>query len=249
MKLDNKIINKLIVAAIALVVGFLFGSMWKELQILKGGSTAKQGTTTTAQAPTEEANNLADMPEVTSDDHIIGSLDAPIILVEYSDYECPYCSLFHPTMKQVLEQYGDQVAWVYRHYPAPSLGHTQAQISAEAAECVAKVGGNEAFWAFSDMMFENTLPLVEARQSAGTALTREKLLGYATQIGVSSSDIANCLDNEETTALVTEDKSGGISAGVNGTPGTILVTQDGDFDLIGGALPFEQVTAIIDQYL
>ena len=95
----------------------------------------------------------------------------------------------------------------------------------------------------TDLLFEN------AAVDAGQALTRDKLLGYATQVGVSSTAVANCLDNGETTDLVNEDAAGGSAAGVTGTPGTILVTTDGEFELISGALPFEQVSSIIDQYL
>ncbi|MFH1959629.1 MAG: thioredoxin domain-containing protein [Patescibacteria group bacterium] len=88
---------------------------------------------------------------ISEDDHLQGNKEAKIVLVEYSDFECPYCSGFHNTMNQVIKEYGDQIAWVYRHYP---LGfHPNAQLAAQAAECVAEVGGNEAFWRFADQAF------------------------------------------------------------------------------------------------
>ncbi len=88
---------------------------------------------------------------VSEADHIRGNAEASVVLVEYSDYECPYCRSFHPSMVQAMEEYGDQVAWVYRHFP---LGfHATAMPSAIAAECVADEAGNDAFWAFSDAAF------------------------------------------------------------------------------------------------
>ena len=239
--MDNKMLMKVLIAAIAFIGGFVLGSLWSENKFLKSGVTPTTNTGAPT-SPTAAVKNLEDMPAITNEDHIRGNPNAPIKLVEYSDYECPFCNRFHPTMQQVLEEYGDQVAWVYRHFPLKSI-HPQAQISAEASECVAKLGGEDAFWTYTDLLFEN------AAVDAGQALTRDKLLGYATQVGVSSTAVANCLDNGETTDLVNEDAAGGSAAGVTGTPGTILVTTDGKFELISGALPFEQVSSIIDQYL
>lgn len=83
-------------------------------------------------------------------DHIKGSLDAQIKIVEYSDFDCPFCSRFHATMNTIVEKYdGSEVAWVYRHLPLEQL-HPNAPAIAVASECVAKFGGNEAFWKFAD---------------------------------------------------------------------------------------------------
>lgn len=243
--MDNKTLMKVLIAAVAFVAGFVIGSLWTENKLLKNGlNTAGAGTgTPTAVGDTgAAAATLSATPEITEADHIRGNPDAPIKLVEYSDYECPFCNRFHPTMQQVMEQYGDQVAWVYRHFPLTSL-HPQAQISAEAAECVAKLSDNDTFWAYSDILFE------EASVDGGNALTRDKLLQYATQVGVNSADVDSCLTNGETKDLVSEDAKGGSAAGVNGTPATILVTSDGQYEMISGAQPFEQVSSVIDQYL
>ncbi len=94
---------------------------------------------------------LASLPAVSGDDHITGNADARVVLVEYSDYECPFCKQFHPTMKQLMTEYEGDIAWVLRDYPLPF--HPNAQKAAEAAECVADIGGTDAFWEFSHAVF------------------------------------------------------------------------------------------------
>lgn len=86
---------------------------------------------------------------VTKADHIIGSIDAPIVIVEYSDLECPYCKRFGGTMKEIVAESNGEVAWVYRHW----VVHPGALPKAGAAECVAKLKGNDAFWKYVDLVF------------------------------------------------------------------------------------------------
>lgn len=90
-----------------------------------------------------------EVPEVTSSDHIIGSADAPVVVIEYSDLECPYCKKFGGVMKQLVEESDGQVAWVYRHW----IVHQGAVNKTGAAECVAKLKGNDAFWKYIDLVF------------------------------------------------------------------------------------------------
>ncbi|MFH2118536.1 MAG: thioredoxin domain-containing protein [Candidatus Paceibacterota bacterium] len=247
--MDKKNYTSLIVTVIIFVVGFVLGSLWAENKFLRNNQATPTGGTPTAAVPSEPVADLSKIPELTEDDHVFGNPDAEIILVEYSDFECPWCSRFHPTIQRIAEEYGDQVAWVYRHYPAPTLGHLQAQISAEASECVAKIAGNDAFWSFSDTMFKNASLLVEAQKSAGPALTEDKLLKYAADLGVNTTALKSCLDSNETADLVAEDLAGARAGGINGTPGTILITKEGEREAIKGAVQYEQLQSIIEKYL
>ncbi len=95
-----------------------------------------------------------DVPVLGEEDHLKGSPDAPVALIEYSDLECPYCKSFHPTVKQALEKYGDQMVWAYRHFPLESI-HSSARPLAEGSECAAQLGGNDKFWEYVDYVFGN----------------------------------------------------------------------------------------------
>jgi len=90
-----------------------------------------------------------DLAEVTESDHIMGNKNAPIVIVEYSDLECPYCKKFHKTAKQIVDESSGEVAWVYRHW----VVHPTALPKTVAAECVSKIKGNDAFWEYVDLVF------------------------------------------------------------------------------------------------
>lgn len=228
-------------ALVFFAAGFFTGTLWTENKIMKaGGNPTKQAQLTDAAAPTKKANALNQVPEITDADHIRGAQNPKIYLIEYSDYECPFCSKFHPTMTQVMEKYGDQVAWVYRHYPLNF--HPNAQPAAEAAECIASQNGNDAFWEFTDEIFAQN-------ERLGGKLSPEAIDAAINASGADLVAVKNCVDSGEMTELVTTQQSGGAAAGVSGTPGTILMTADGEYELISGALPLVQVEQIIEKYL
>lgn len=100
--------------------------------------------------------NLEKMAPVTAADHIRGDINAPVKVVLYSDLECPFCKRFHGTMQDIMKAYStDKVAWVFRPFPIAQL-HPKAVKEAEAAECAAEIGGNDAFWKFIDKVEEVT---------------------------------------------------------------------------------------------
>lgn len=224
--------------------GFALGSLWTENQILKnGGARPVAGAPAAPEAPTGPTGptpeQLAALPELGDNDHLRGNANAKIVLVEYSDYECPFCARFHPTMQQVMQEFGNDVAWVYRHYPLPF--HPNAQKSAEAGECVAKLAGEDAFWTYSDAVVKTT-------ETAG-ALTPEAIKNAALSAGVNEAAFTACLDSGEMAAVVKDFQDKGAAAGISGTPGTFIVVEGEAKELIPGALPFAQVKTMIEQYL
>jgi protein-disulfide isomerase len=94
---------------------------------------------------------------VTEKDHIFGNPQAEMVIVEYSDLECPFCKRFHETMIQIMSEYGKEgkVAWVYRHFPLDAI-HSKARREAEAVECAGELGGNDKFWAYVNKLVEIT---------------------------------------------------------------------------------------------
>lgn len=204
------------------------------------GTTPGATTQPSATAPTG-TDPVGNAKAVSKDDHVRGAKNPKVYLVEYSDFECPFCKRFHPTMQQALEEFGDSVAWVYRHFPLSF--HANAQKEAEASECANELGGNDAFWKYTDKIFERTT-------SNGTGFALDQLVPLAKEIGLNESKFKSCLDSGKYSAHVNQDISEGTGAGVNGTPTTFIMTADGNtISSVPGALPYEQIKPGIDQAL
>ena len=103
---------------------------------------------------TKNAVATLSVPAVTDKDWLYGDKNAPLTVIEYSDIDCPFCKRFHTTMQQVVSDYKGQVNWVYRHFPLISL-HPDAQLKANATECVGEQGGNDKFWQYLDKLEKN----------------------------------------------------------------------------------------------
>lgn len=237
----NKKNTPLIALIVALVgLSFFTGYLWSKVKNMEDGGTAKVADSPSAGNPT--APPAGDPDPVTEDDWIRGSRDAQVILIEYSDLECPYCKQFHETLIGVSGEYDEsQFAWVYRQFPLEQL-HPKAVTEAVAAECAGKLGGQDAFWAYIDKIFEVT--------PTNNKLDLELLPGFATEIGLDTTGFQACLDSEDTMPLVEEDLVGGQKAGVRGTPGSFLVnTQTGESQYLPGALPPAQLSQMIDDML
>lgn len=199
------------------------------------------GTTNTPSPGTNPTQPPIEVPPIIASDHVRGNPNAPIALIEYSDYECPFCKRFHATAQQIVDKYSGQVMWVYRHFPLDQL-HPKARQEAEAAECAAELGGEEVFWQMTDKIYEVT--------PSNNGLDLGKLPSLATEIGLDRQAFQDCLDSGRHTQRVEDDYQGGLQAGVSGTPGNILLnTQTGESQLIPGAFPYEQFQQILDQML
>ena len=181
--------------------------------------------------------NASDLPQITSDDHILGSIDAPIKIVEYSDFECPFCKTVHPTFQQIVSQYDGKVAWVYRHYPLDF--NPNSMPAALASECVAGLGGNDKFWSFTDYLFENQ----------STALNAASYEQKAKELGIDVNSFRGCVDSGKYEQKIKDQMAGGIASGVQGTPGNFIVTSDGQIYSVSGAQPIGSFTTIIDQHI
>ena len=179
---------------------------------------------------------------ISNKDHIIGNPNAKVIVVEYSDTECPFCKVFHDTMNRIMAEYGKDgnVAWVYRHFPIAGL-HPRAAHEAEATECVNKIGGNEKFWEYLNKIFATTL--------SNNKLDPSELPKMAREIGIDDAAFTACLDGGEMKALIDASIADGVKSGVQGTPRSLIVVNKKVVDTIDGALPYEVVKAQIDAVL
>ncbi|HEX9942387.1 MAG TPA: thioredoxin domain-containing protein [Thermoanaerobaculia bacterium] len=157
-----------------------------------------------------------------------GPANAPVTIVEFSDFQCPFCSRLTPTLKQVEEKYGNKVRIVFRQYPLPF--HQNAQKAAEASLCAADQG---KFWEMHDAMFAN-------QQALGV----DQLKAKAAELGLKADQFNQCLDSGKHAATIQADMKEGSAAGVSGTPAMFI---NGRF--ISGAVPLEQVTMVIDDEL
>jgi protein-disulfide isomerase len=234
-----------VLIGVVIVGAFFLGSLWTKVQILEKGVAGGNPTAANApaaNAPTAPAPQAAAVaPKVVSGDHLRGDKKARIVLVEYSDLECPFCKTFHLTAQKVVDEYKGKVAWVYRHFPLSF--HANAQKEAEASECVSNLGGEDAFWKFTDAIYERTT-------SNGTGFALEKLGPLAAEVGVSQSKFQDCLDSGKYAQKVKDQETQGATEGVSGTPGNILLdTKTGKTQVIPGAVPFEQIKPVIDEML
>ncbi len=176
-------------------------------------------------------------------DHIRGNPAAPVSLIEYSDFECPYCKRFHATPKVLLERFAGKVNWVWRHFPL-SFHEPVARQEAIASECAAAQGGNDAFWKYADALFANT-------QSNGHGLPGSKTLQMlATETGLDGAVFSRCLAQGQVAKRIDEDIADGAKAGVNGTPTTLIRNnRTGATEVVVGALPAAALAAAIEREL
>jgi protein-disulfide isomerase len=157
-----------------------------------------------------------------------GAASAPIEIIEFSDFQCPFCLRADPTVRQVLSTYGDRIRFVYRHYPLPN--HPMARPAAEAAACAGEQG---KFWPYHDLLFANPSKLGDA-----------DLKQHAATLGLNAAQFNSCVDTHKPKAQIDTDVKEGEEAGVNGTPAFFINGR-----MISGAQPFEVFKKIIDEEL
>ena len=176
---------------------------------------------------------------VSSDDHILGNPNAAVMIVEYSDPECPFCKQFHSTMQRIMDEYGrdGNVAWVYRQFPIVGL-HKKAPYEAQATECAAEIGGNSKFWEYTTALYNRT----ESNDSFNT----DDLPKLAKEMNIDESKFTDCLKSGRMKARVDEDIRDAQAAGFEGTPMSVLITRSGKKVTIEGSQTFDTMKSIID---
>ncbi len=177
---------------------------------------------------------------------IYGSLAAPISIIEYSDLECPYCQKFSEVPIELANQMPETVNVVWRNFPLP-FHNPMATIEASGAICAGKLGGNEAFWKFSQSVFQST-------KLNGQGMPSDKgdepNLKIAKSLGINPDQFESCITSEEVQLQIRADIQDGIGAGINGTPGVILVNhQNGKVDVIGGAVSIEILKEVVNSLM
>lgn len=218
--------NKFLVPLAIVVAGALVAG-----SIYFGGSTPRPDS---GQAVNTDNIEIA---PVSDEDHILGDINAEIVIIEYSDFECPWCNVFHATMKTILSDYNGRVTWVYRHVPF----HSKASKEAEASECAAELGGNSAFWKFADRIFEVT--------PSNDGLDPAELPKIAGTIGLDVTAFNTCLSSGRYTEMVKKSLNDAVKAGVTGTPYSVIFSKDDKQTPINGAQSLDKVKAKIDALL
>lgn len=194
-------------------------------------------TAAVASAPSPTA-----LRPIGVNDHIRGNPDAQVLVIEYSDPECPFCKRFHETMQQIIADYGKsgKVAWVYRHFPLAQL-HSKALNEAEATECAAELGGNNGFWNYIDELFRIT--------PSNDGLPPSELPAIAERVGLDRAKFEKCLAGGVHEARVADDYANAVATGGTGTPWSIVQSKTGERTTINGAQPYAQVKETIDKLL
>jgi len=157
-----------------------------------------------------------------------GPAGAPVVMIEFSDFQCPFCQRANPAVDQVLKTYGDKIRFVYRHYPLPN--HPDARPAAEAAACAQE---QNKFWPYHDQLFANA-----------SKLSAKDLKDHAGAAGLDTTQFAACVDSRQTRAKVDADIAEADAAGVTGTPAFFINGRP-----LEGAQPFEAFKRIIDEEL
>ncbi len=233
---------------VLLIVGaFVIGSLWTKVQYLEKTKNQPSLPTNNAPAPQSPTDNGVPVKVSVDDDPVLGDKNAKITLIDFSDYECPFCKRhFTDTYPQLKKDYIDtgKVKMVFRDLPLNF--HANAAREAEAAEWARKQGGDAVYFQYHDQIFTKTT-------SNGTGLALEQLPIIAKDLKLDVNQFQKCLDSGEFKSEVEKDLADAAKVGATGTP-TFFIgrsTADGVIDgiKIVGAQPFSAFKAIIDEKL
>jgi protein-disulfide isomerase len=187
----------------------------------------------TAPTPGDDGPTVGDIVPIGDGDHAVGPADAGVQLIVYTDFECPYCSRFHPSLEKALAEFDGQVRATIRHFPLSF--HNNARPAANAAECAAEQG---KYWEYAHELFANQ-----------GALSTDTYKALASDLGLKTGQFNDCLESGKYDDKVSADQNSGMESGVRGTPGTLIVPKSGEAQLVPGAVPYEQFKLMIESAL
>lgn len=234
----KKVMDKYMVPLSILAAGILIGG-----GIYLNGRIEKVAPTPVQEQKAKSENLGNVLRPIDVNDHMLGSDKARLVVVEYSDTECPFCKNFHSSMLEIMKEYGSKgdVAWVYRHFPIEQL-HSKATKEAEALECAGVQGGNGKFWEYTNKIYEVT--------TSNDTLDLALLPKIAAEIGLDSSKFSTCLASGELLPRVNLDIQNARELGALGTPYSVIIdTKTNQFYPIEGAYPYPQLKQAIDLIL
>ncbi|OGZ02573.1 MAG: hypothetical protein A2946_01245 [Candidatus Liptonbacteria bacterium RIFCSPLOWO2_01_FULL_53_13] len=235
-KANNLSVPIAIVIASALIAGAVYLSSGK---IATSPKVTGDNAVANQQLPQGDTMSLDNIAAISASDHIRGNPDASVIIVEYSDTECPFCKRFHGTMRQAMDEYGKngEVAWVYRQFPLAQL-HPKAPKESEATECANELGGPDKFWEYTDRLFEIT--------PSNNGLDPAELPKIAQYVGLDADKFSACLNSGKYAQHIEQDAQNAIATGGEGTPWSIVVAKNGKKYPLSGAQPYASVKQLIE---
>lgn len=183
---------------------------------------------TNAQVAGEQQQAQPVNLEITDQDHVLGNKAAKVKIFEFSDFQCPYCARHHETLQQLVKDYGDKIAWVFKQFPIAS--HPLGMPGAVASECAGEQG---KFWEMSDKIFTNQ-----------DTLTTDSFEKFAKELSLDVEKYKTCVKEDKYREKILSDYNAGIDAGVQGTPTNFINGQ-----AVPGAVPLEDMKGIIDGLL
>jgi protein-disulfide isomerase len=195
---------------------------------------------------TKSSTSSIDIRPITTADHILGNPQASVILIEYSDTECPFCKTFHSTLKRMISEYGKtgKVAWVYRHFPIDQI-HSRSRKEAEATECANDLGGSEKFWEYLDTLYSIT--------TSNDTLDPKELPKIAKMVGLDVNAFNTCLNSGKFASKVEADYQDALKMCKGnsqcGTPSSVLIAPDGSKTPLQGAYSYDKLKLLIDAAL
>ncbi len=183
---------------------------------------------------------------IDSKDYVLGNAKSNVTVIEYSDPECPFCAQFHPTIKSMMNDYGNKISFVYRQFPLTSI-HQHAFDESRAIACAGKIGGTKSYYDYMNALFDYKF------NKQTTQLTKTGKEDLANSIGLDMTKFNSCMNNNDTATEVNDSMADGVKAGVQGTPSTFVLVKKGSeyqvVAMIDGARPYDFVKAAVDQAL